>query len=102
MPRSVATRTLARDRDGGLVRRTVLPSGVRIITEAVPPVRSVAVGVWVAVGSRDESPRLAGASHFLEHLLLKGTRRRTALQISAEIEGLGGDTHAVTSNANTR
>ncbi|HLV58955.1 MAG TPA: pitrilysin family protein [Natronosporangium sp.] len=101
MPRSVATRTLARDRDGGLVRRTVLPSGVRIITEAVPSVRSVAVGVWVAVGSRDESPRLAGASHFLEHLLFKGTRRRTALQISAEIEGVGGDTNAFTSKEYT-
>ncbi|MFS8497752.1 MAG: pitrilysin family protein [Micromonosporaceae bacterium] len=101
MPRSATTRTLARDRDGGVVRRTVLPSGVRVITEAVPSVRSVAVGVWVAVGSRDESPRLSGASHFLEHLLFKGTRRRTALQISAEIEGVGGDTNAFTSKEYT-
>jgi predicted Zn-dependent peptidase len=96
MPGTAATRTLADDPLGGTVRRTVLPSGLRILTEAVPAVRSVTVGVWVAVGSRDETARLAGVSHFLEHLLYKGTRRRTALQISSDIEAVGGETNAFT------
>ena len=62
-----------------MVKRTVLPGGLRIVTESVPTVRSVSFGMWVGVGSRDESVRQAGASHFLEHLLFKGTERRTAL-----------------------
>jgi predicted Zn-dependent peptidase len=95
------TRTLADDPLGGTVCRTVLPSGLRILTEAVPAVRSVAFGVWVAVGSRDETPRLSGVSHFLEHLLFKGTRRRSALQISAEIEAVGGETNAFTAKEYT-
>jgi len=63
--------------------------------------RSVSVGIWVGVGSRDEAPALAGASHFLEHLLFKGTRRRSALDISAEIEAVGGETNAFTSKEYT-
>ena len=55
------------------VRRTVLPGGLRVITESLPAVRSVALGVWVGVGSRDEDPAHAGATHYLEHLLFKGT-----------------------------
>src|SRR6266508_3537936 len=78
------TRTLATDPLGGTVRRTVLPNGLRLITEAIPAMRSVSFGVWVGVGSRDETPALSGASHFLEHLLFKGTERRTALDITAE------------------
>jgi len=85
----------------GTVRRTVLPDGLRILTEAISTVRSVTFGVWVAVGSRDESPELAGASHFLEHLLFKGTRRRTALDISAQIEAVGGETNAFTTKEYT-
>jgi predicted Zn-dependent peptidase len=73
------TRTLLREDGGGLIRRTVLPGGLRIVTEAVPTVRSVAFGIWVGVGSRDESPAQAGATHYLEHLLFKGTHRRSAL-----------------------
>jgi predicted Zn-dependent peptidase len=87
---------LADDLLGGTVRRTVLPSGLRIITEAVPGVRSVSFGIWVGVGSRDETPELAGVSHYLEHLLFKGTRRRSALEISAAIEAVGGETNAFT------
>src|SRR5437762_13047671 len=86
---------------GGAVRRTVLPNGLRILTEPVPGVRSVSVGIWVDVGSRDEAPALAGASHFLEHLLFKGTERRSALDISAEIEAVGGETNAFTSKEYT-
>ena len=82
----------------GLTRRTVLPSGLRIVTEAVPGVRSVAFGAWVGVGSRDESsPEAAGASHFLEHLLFKGTARRSALDISVVMDEIGGEANAFTS-----
>ena len=59
-----------------LVRRTVLPSGVRILSEQVPGARSATVGYWVAVGSRDEHPETYGSTHFLEHLLFKGTATR--------------------------
>jgi predicted Zn-dependent peptidase len=83
------------------VRRTVLPSGLRIVTEEVPSVRSAAIGIWVNVGSRDEAPAVAGASHFLEHLLFKGTTRRTALEISATIEAVGGEMNAFTSKEYT-
>jgi predicted Zn-dependent peptidase len=83
------------------VQRTVLPNGLRILTEAVPAMRSVSVGIWVGVGSRDETPAMGGASHFLEHLLFKGTKRRSALDISAEIEAVGGETNAFTTKEYT-
>ena len=83
------------------VRRSVLPSGLRIVTEEVPSVRSAAVGIWVNVGSRDEAPATAGASHFLEHLLFKGTPRRTALEISSSIESVGGEMNAFTTKEYT-
>lgn len=83
------------------VHRTVLPSGLRIVTEEVSSVRSAAIGIWVNVGSRDESPAVAGASHFLEHLLFKGTTRRTALEISSSIESVGGEMNAFTSKEYT-
>jgi predicted Zn-dependent peptidase len=86
---------------GGAVRRTVLPNVLRILTEAVPAMRSVSFGVWVGVGSRDESPLLSGVSHFLEHLLFKGTKRRSALDISAQIEAVGGETNAFTTKEYT-
>src|ERR1700758_689498 len=73
------------------VRRTVLPGGLRVVTESLPAVRSVALGVWVGVGSRDEDESHAGATHYLEHLLFKGTRKRTALEISAEMDVVGCD-----------
>jgi len=95
------TSTLADDRLGGTVRRTVLPDGLRVLTEAVPAMRSVSFGVWVDVGSRDETHRLGGVSHFLEHLLFKGTRRRSALDISAAIEAVGGETNAFTTKEYT-
>jgi predicted Zn-dependent peptidase len=96
------TRTLDRgDGGGGLVRHTVLPGGLRIVTEAVPTVRSVTVGIWVGVGSRDESPSLAGASHYLEHLLFKGTKQRDALAISSAIDAVGGEMNAFTSKEYT-
>jgi predicted Zn-dependent peptidase len=86
---------------GGTVCRTVLPSGLRVLTEAIPAMRSVSFGVWVSIGSRDETPELSGTSHFLEHLLFKGTNRRNALDISAEIEAVGGETNAFTTKEYT-
>src|ERR1019366_2146419 len=75
---------------------TTLPSGLRIVTEEVQGVRSAAFGIWVNVGSRDETPSVAGASHFLEHLLFKGTSRRSAMAISSSIESVGGEMNAFT------
>ena len=96
------TKTLLDGTDGaGPVRRTVLPGGLRIITEAMPTVRSATFGIWAGVGSRDESPELAGATHYLEHLLFKGTERRSALEITAEIEAVGGDINAFTAKEYT-
>ena len=69
---------------------------MRIVTEEVSTSRSAAVGIWANVGSRDESKSVAGASHFLEHLLFKGTERRTALEISSSIEAVGGEMNAFT------
>jgi predicted Zn-dependent peptidase len=85
----------------GDAKRTTLPSGLRIVTEAIPGTRSASLGVWVGIGSRDETPNMSGASHFLEHLLFKGTHKRTALQISAEIEAVGGETNAFTTKEYT-
>jgi predicted Zn-dependent peptidase len=78
------------------VARTVLPGGLRVITESLPAVRSAAIGIWVGVGSRDEDTAHAGATHYLEHLLFKGTSRRTALDISAAMDAVGGELNAFT------
>lgn len=85
----------------GTVTLSVLPGGLRVITESVPSARSASVGVWVGVGSMDESPHLAGASHFLEHLLFKGTHTRTGAEIAAAIDGVGGEFNAFTSHEYT-
>ncbi|MBX3095110.1 MAG: insulinase family protein [Cryobacterium sp.] len=84
-----------------VVRRTVLPSGVRILTESVPGARSATVGYWVAVGSRDERPEGYGSTHFLEHLLFKGTKERTALDIAVSFDAVGGEHNAVTAKEHT-
>jgi predicted Zn-dependent peptidase len=83
------------------VSRTILPGGLRVVTESLPAVRSVALGIWVGVGSRDEDHAHAGATHYLEHLLFKGTRRRTALEISAEMDAAGGEMNAFTAKEYT-
>ncbi|AXK35392.1 insulinase family protein [Streptomyces armeniacus] len=96
--RAVArTQTLPGGAPGvGSVRKTVLPGGLRVITESVPTVRSVTFGIWARVGSRDETPALNGATHYLEHLLFKGTERRSALDISAAVDAVGGEMNAFT------
>src|SRR6202046_3939927 len=83
------------------VRRTVLPGGLRVVTEFLPSVRSVSLGIWVGVGSRDEDVPHAGATHYLEHLLFKGTGRRTALEISAAMDAVGGEMNAFTAKEYT-
>lgn len=83
------------------MRRTVLPGGLRVVTEYVPSVRSASVGVWVDVGSRDEGPTVAGAAHFLEHLLFKATPTRTAVEIAQSIDAVGGELNAFTAKEHT-
>ncbi|MGI8679830.1 MAG: M16 family metallopeptidase [Jatrophihabitans sp.] len=95
------TRRLDSATGGGLITRTVLPGGLRIVTEAMPGVRSASVGVWVPVGSRDESVALAGTSHFLEHLLFKGTTTRSALDIASAMDTVGGEFNAFTEKEHT-
>ncbi|HEU4755480.1 MAG TPA: pitrilysin family protein, partial [Agromyces sp.] len=89
------------------VRRSVLPSGVRVLSEHMPGSRSVTVGFWVAVGSRDEQhadaahPATYGSTHFLEHLLFKGTETRSALDIAVSFDAVGGEHNAVTAKEYT-
>jgi predicted Zn-dependent peptidase len=80
---------------------TELGSGVRVVTEEVPSVRSVALGLWVRTGSRNETPAQAGVSHFLEHLLFKGTPRYSAIEISELFDGLGASVNAATGKETT-
>jgi predicted Zn-dependent peptidase len=84
-----------------LLQATVLDSGLTVVTERVLGARSVAYGTWVGVGSRDEDPRLAGASHFLEHLLFKGTTSRSTADIAEAIDAMGGDMNAFTAREHT-
>jgi predicted Zn-dependent peptidase len=82
--------------EGAALCRSVLPSGLRVVTEHLPGSRSAAVGMWIAVGSRDEPTEMAGAAHYLEHLLFKGTTRRSAAAIAEEIDTVGGELNAFT------
>ncbi len=100
------TATLLQEHDSAgsvvsTVRRSVLPSGLRVVTEEMPGLRSACLGVWVGTGGRDESAGLSGASHFLEHLLFKGTPSRSALEISASMDAVGGEFNAFTAREYT-
>jgi len=77
-------------------QKTILGNGIRVITEEIPYLKSVSIGVWVTTGSRDEDPHENGVSHFIEHLLFKGTERRTAFDIAKEIDSVGGTLNAFT------
>ena len=83
------------------LQQTTLDNGLRIVTEHMASSRSASIGVWVAVGSRDEAPERSGASHFLEHLLFKGTESRSARSVAEAIDGVGGDMNAFTSREHT-
>jgi predicted Zn-dependent peptidase len=95
------TQVLDVDEVGGRVERTELPGGLRVLTETMPGVLSATLGIWVGVGSRDESPELSGSSHFLEHLLFKGTRTRSALEIATAMDAVGGEMNAFTAKEHT-
>lgn len=82
-------------------KKTTLKNGLRIVTEQMPSVRSVSLGVWVDVGSRFESSEESGLTHFIEHMLFKGTKKRSAKQIATEIESIGGVLNAFTSKEQT-
>ncbi len=86
---------------GSSVRRTILPSGVRVLTEHMPGAQSASVSFSVAVGSRDETNGHFGSTHFLEHLLFKGTKRRTALEIAVAFDSVGGSSNASTGKEHT-
>ncbi|MDO5498551.1 MAG: pitrilysin family protein [Propionibacteriaceae bacterium] len=83
------------------IRRTTLPGGLRVVSELIPGSRTFAVGFFIATGSRHEAPHLHGVSHFLEHVLFKGTKRRAPEEISAAIEEVGGDINAYTAKEHT-
>ncbi|RKW70789.1 insulinase family protein [Galactobacter caseinivorans] len=87
--------------DGSRVMRSVLPGGVRVLTESMPGVQSASVGFWVGVGSRDEEPGMHGSTHFLEHLLFKGTKKRSALDIALAFDEVGGESNAATAKEST-
>lgn len=89
------------DRPAATTQRTVLPGGLRVVTERVAGARSASIGLWVDVGSRDETGAEAGAAHFLEHLLFKGTARRSARRIAEEVDAVGGDLNAFTGKEHT-
>lgn len=84
-----------------MYRKLVLDNGVRVVTERLPTLKSVTVGIWVNSGSRDEQPSQAGYSHFIEHMLFKGTSTRSSAEISREIDALGGEMNAFTSRETT-
>ncbi|MFQ5558093.1 MAG: M16 family metallopeptidase [Acidimicrobiales bacterium] len=86
---------------GSPVRVSRLDGGLRVVTESLPASRSVAIGVWVGVGNRDEPVRIAGVSHFLEHLLFKGSSTVSAREIAEEVDARGGDLNAFTSKEYT-
>lgn len=92
---------LTAGQDGATIRRTVLPGGVRVLTEQMPGLRSVTMGAWVGVGSRDETDGHFGSTHFLEHLLFKGTSRRTAMDIAEAFDAVGGEANASTGKEHT-
>lgn len=95
------THVLEHDARGPAVVRSVLPGGTRVLTEAMPGQRSATIGFWVGLGSRDEAPGTLGSTHFLEHLLFKGTASRSALEIAEAFDRVGGESNAFTSKEHT-
>ena len=83
------------------IHKSVLKNGVRIVTKRMPHIHSMSMGVWVNVGARDESLAESGLSHFIEHMIFKGTEKRSSFQIAKEFDSIGGHTNAFTSAENT-
>lgn len=92
---------VASDAIEGEYRKSVLPNGIRLVTERIPHVRSVAVGVWVDTGSRYEPYQRSGISHFIEHLVFKGTESRSAEEIAKAVDSVGGQMDAFTTKEHT-
>ena len=84
-----------------MYRKDTLSNGIRVVSETLPKSRSVSIGVWVKVGSRHEPPEIGGISHFIEHLFFKGTQKRTAKDIAIEMDSIGGEMNAFTSQETT-
>lgn len=100
-PAGSAGADLTAEQGGAAIRRSVLPGGARVVTEAMPGLRSATVGAWVGVGSRDETDGHFGSTHFLEHLLFKGTARRSAMDIAEAFDAVGGEANAATGKEHT-
>src|SRR5882672_4449843 len=92
MPMTVRTHHKLRD-----IERTVLPNGLRVVTERMQHVRSISVGIWIGTGSREESAEESGISHFIEHMVFKGSKNRSAEQIARSVDSIGGGLDAFTS-----
>ncbi|WP_454044218.1 M16 family metallopeptidase [Cellulosimicrobium sp. Marseille-Q8652] len=101
VPAGSAGAELTAGQDGATIRRSVLPGGVRVLTESMPGLRSATMGAWVGVGSRDETDGHFGSTHFLEHLLFKGTARRSAMDIAEAFDAVGGEANAATGKEHT-
>ena len=82
-------------------KKTVFENGLTVLSEQLDQFRSLSLGVWVKVGTRHETPSVAGVSHFLEHMLFKGTKTRSALQIALEVDEVGGEFNAFTAREHT-
>ena len=78
------------------IRREVLPNGLTILTEEMQHIRSVSIGIWIKTGSRDEDPQWNGISHFVEHMVFKGTKHRSAEDIARQVDSIGGNMDAFT------
>ncbi|MCF2705723.1 insulinase family protein [Arcanobacterium haemolyticum] len=101
MPLDLDVPELSADEDGLITRRSILPGGVRVLTRRMPHQHSTSIGLWVGTGSRDEGPGTEGSTHFLEHLLFKGTAKRSAKEIAERIDYLGGGFNAATGKQST-
>lgn len=84
-----------------MYEKQTLPNGVRIVYEHMPHVRSAAIGVWIGVGSRYESPCEAGSAHFIEHMLFKGTAQHSASELAERMDAIGGQVNAYTTREGT-
>lgn len=85
----------------GVFEKTTLPNGIRVLSERFPAVRSVSLGLWIDVGSRNEPDKLAGICHFVEHMVFKGTKHRSARELASALESVGGSLNAFTSREQT-
>src|SRR5260370_18880692 len=83
------------------IYRKVLPNGLTVLTETMPHIRSVSIGIWVRTGSRHEEPEANGVSHFLEHMVFKGTKSRSAEQIARQVDSIGGEKEGLSPQKST-